>query len=118
MRFIILLPLLAACQLTVDQFHEDFPPAFCAYAVPCAESAPPGETDTAALSESACEAEFADYVDTLESDEGCTFDPEAGQKCLDAIEAATSCSSAETVRDECENVFTGDSCDLHLSALL
>lgn len=109
---------LTGCAVTPEAFQEDFPPAFCTYAVPCAEAAPPGETDTGALSESQCEVEFTDYVATVSGDEGCTFNADAAQACLDAIAAAASCSAAETVRDACEGVYTGDACDLHLSALL
>ncbi len=109
--------LLAACTPTVDQFRSDFPGTFCAYAVPCLDELPPEDGDTGEVSTASCEAELVDYIDTLAGDEGCTFDGEAAQACLDSLEAPT-CSEAEGVRDACENVFVGDDCDLHLSALL
>lgn len=114
-----LLLVLTGCATTESQFQGDFPAKFCAFAVPCINDAAPGASaDTADVTESSCTTEMTDYVDTLNSDEGCTFDSDAAEKCLAAVDAAASCGDAENVRDECEGVFSGDSCDLHLDAFL
>lgn len=114
----ILLSLLLACSPSVSSFQSDFPVSFCAYAVPCAEALPPGDADTGVLTTADCEAEVGDTLAAVAGDEGCTYDGAAAQACLDALTAADSCSAAESVRDACEDVFTGDACDLHLSEML
>lgn len=111
-----LLLALAACTPSVEQFETEFTPTFCTYAVECVEELPPG-TDTGETSTASCEAEITDLIDGLKKDENCTYDGEAAQTCLDSLDGAE-CSGAENVRDACENIFTGDDCDLNLTALL
>lgn len=118
MRLALSLFLLAGCQPTESSFESSFPVDFCAYAAPCVNAAAPGSADTGEVTEDACTAEVTDYVATVAGDDGCTFNADAAGACLSAIADASSCADGEAVRDACEGVFTGDSCDLHLDAML
>ena len=105
-RFVaLLLPLLTACGLSRDKFEEQFPEKLCTLEMECmADGSDSGFSlfDT----QQDCEA-FVGLFIAMSAD--CDYDKKAAKSCLDALDEAT-CDD-DGSNSECDNVFTGGSCE-------
>ncbi len=102
---VVFLPLLVACGVSRDKFATQFPEKFCALEMECSSS---GSDSGFSLFETQEDCEgFVGLFVALSAD--CDYDKAAAKACLDALDEAT-CDD-DGFNSECDNVFTGGSCE-------
>jgi hypothetical protein len=107
--------LLIGCAPSYEEFAETFPTEACDWVEACTDIDDPLPGETADVYE--CDDEVLDALESLNSDEACTYDAEAAQACLELLETAV-CDDEAALINDCSDVFTGDDCELDLTTLL
>lgn len=111
----LILPLfLIACDPSYEEFAETFPDQLCDWTDECTSiDGLPGEVAV----DDGCSDEALDAIDSLYSDDSCTYDAEAAAGCLETVESAE-CEDEAALANDCGDVFVGDDCELDLTTLL